>query len=98
MPFIRKGLCATDQRTCARWQQEGRPIKWIASRLHTTENVVKKFTTDTLEAQAKKTKLRELKVAKQVKDTRATAAALAGASREILNQIPSRLEDGDEFE
>ena len=93
MPFKRTGLCALDQRICARMLDEDVPPKAIAKKLNTTVEVVKKFTTEALDKQAEKNKLKEAKVKKHQAETQKTAAALTSAAKDILN-TPT-VDDGD---
>lgn len=88
MPFIRKGLCATDQKKCARLLSQGVPAMEVASRLRTTVDVVKKFTQKKLDEATEVSKKKEKAAMKHAKDTRVTATALAGAAKEILSQVP----------
>lgn len=95
MPFIRKGLCATDQRKCARLLSQGADPREIASMLNTTSEYVVKFNQKALDANAAKMKKVAALVSKHAEDTRNTAAAIAGAAKTILSQKP---EDTGEFE
>jgi len=89
MPFTRVGLCATDQKKCARYLASGANPKSVAKALRTTVAVVEKFTQEKLDAQVKKSKRIEAAAVKHAADTRTTAAALAGAAKTILSEAPS---------
>lgn len=86
MPFIRKGLCATDQRKCANMLKRGVNPKAVAAKLHTTAEYVEKFTPEALAENAVRNKKKEDAARKHVKDSRVAANALAGAAKEILRQ------------
>lgn len=96
MPFIRVGLCATDQRKCANMLESGVDPREVAAKLHTSVETVEKFTDETLKAVAVRNKKIEAAAVKHAKDTNTTAAALAGAAKEILSQVPEI--DPSEFE
>jgi len=88
MPYIREGLCATDQRKCARMLADEVNPKVVAAKLRTSVEYVKKFTQEALDNNDARNKDVVKRVEKHLQETRKTAAAIAGAANEILNQGP----------
>jgi hypothetical protein len=56
--------------------------------MHTSVEIVGKFTQEKLDAVKARNKKAEKVATKHAKDTKTTAAALAGAAKTILSQVP----------
>ena len=88
MPFIRKGLCASDKIRCADYLADEVNPKEIAKLLHTTVDVVKRFTHEALNEVKARNKKRAVASEKHIKQTKKTAAVLANAAKDILTESP----------
>lgn len=104
MPFIRKGLCKTDQIRCAKLIAAEVPLGAIAKDLRTTVDVIKRFTPVIMEKAETARKEREAEVIRHQKETQATAGALAAAAKEVLFSGPVAADplanakaDGEDF-